>query len=78
MAKAEQSFSYNVEIPDGPFFIQGVDNTWRVEPHGENHATVFMQADVHLIPVIAQLMRPILKRQMVKRVEKYFRGINIL
>ena len=51
-------------------FFQGVDNTGRVEPHGENHATFFMQADVHLIPVFAQLMRPILKRQMAKRVDK--------
>ena len=35
-------------------FFQGVDNTGRVEPHGENHATFFMQADVHLIPVLAK------------------------
>jgi len=70
MDEAEQSFGYNVDIPEGPFFIQGVDNTWRVEPNGEINTTVFMQAQVQLLPVFAQLMSPILKRQMAKRVDK--------
>ena len=73
----DREFSYAAEIGNFPFFVKEVGNTWRVEANG-NGSIVHMHMKGRLLPVFAQLMGPIMKRQMAKSADivleelKYF------
>ncbi len=73
-----REFSYAAEIATFPFFVKDVGNTWRVEAKGNNHSIVHMHMQARLLPVFAQLMGPVMKRQMSKSADilleelKYF------
>jgi len=62
----EQSFTYAVDFAKSPFFLKGINNTWTVEPKGNDRSLVSMSADVELIAVFGQLIGPLLKRRMLK------------
>ncbi|MEM7334681.1 MAG: SRPBCC family protein [Chloroflexota bacterium] len=61
-----REFSYGAEIASFPFFVKEVGNSWRVEAKGNEKAVVHMHLNARLLPVFAQLMGPIMKRQMSK------------
>ena len=46
-----------------PFFVKRLQNNWAVKADGADGATVEMEMEATLLPVFAQLMGPILKRQ---------------
>jgi carbon monoxide dehydrogenase subunit G len=62
----ERSFTYAVDFERSPFFLEGIDNTWTVEPKGDNQSLVSMSANIELKSIIGQLIRPLLKRRMEK------------
>lgn len=62
----ERSFTYAVEFAKVPFFLEGIDNTWIVEPQGDNQSLVSMNADVRLKTVVGTLIAPLMKRRMEK------------
>lgn len=64
--ESERQFSYAAEISTFPFFVKSVGNTWRVEADGPNRTVVHMHLQARLLPVFAQLMGPVMKRQMGK------------
>ncbi len=64
--ESEREFSYAAEISTFPFFVKGVSNTWHVEADGSNRSIVHMHIRANLLPVFAQLMGPVMKRQMAK------------
>lgn len=59
-----RKFSYEAEISSFPFFVKEMGNTWEVEPKGKDRALVHMNLKGRLLPVFAQLMGPIMKRQL--------------
>ncbi|MEM7113499.1 MAG: SRPBCC family protein [Chloroflexota bacterium] len=61
-----RQFSYAAEISSFPFFVKDVGNSWRVEEKGINRAVVHMHMNAKLLPIFAQLMGPVMKRQMGK------------
>lgn len=62
----ERSFTYAVDFAKPPFFLEGIDNTWTVEPTGDNQSLVGMNANVRLKTAVGQLMAPVMKRRMEK------------
>lgn len=62
----ERSFSYAAEVSTFPFFVKGVGNSWRVEKNGANGSIVHMHMQANLLPVFAQLMGPVMKRQLAQ------------
>lgn len=61
-----RQFSYAAEISTFPFFVKEVSNTWRVEASGSERSVVHMHLHARLLPLFAQLMGPVMKRQMAK------------
>ena len=61
-----RSFSYTAELASMPFFVREVGNSWRVEPKGNNQSVVHMHITGRLLPVFAQVMGPIMKKQMAR------------
>ncbi|MEM7799405.1 MAG: SRPBCC family protein [Chloroflexota bacterium] len=61
-----REFSYEAEISSFPFFVKEMGNSWRVEPKGNNRAVVHMNLKGRLLPVFAQIMGPIMRRQLAK------------
>ena len=62
----ERNFTYSVEPENPPFFLEGIDNTWTVEPKGNNQSVVSMNADVKLKTAVAPLIAPLMKWRMHK------------
>ncbi|MEM6647690.1 MAG: SRPBCC family protein [Bacteroidota bacterium] len=61
----KRSFGYEAEGDKMPFFVRSLQNNWTVTPHG-NGSTVDMRLEARLLPVFAQLMGPVMKRQFAK------------
>ncbi|MEM7028613.1 MAG: SRPBCC family protein [Chloroflexota bacterium] len=64
--ETRRAFSYTAELASMPFFVREVGNSWRVEAKGENRSVVHMHMKGKLLPIFAQLMGPIMKKQMAK------------
>lgn len=62
----ERSFTYAVDFEKSPFFLEGIDNTWTVEPAGNGQSVVRMSANVQLKTIIGTLIAPIMKIRMRK------------
>ena len=60
------SYGYTAEGDKMPFFVKSLQNNWTVKPNGPNRSTVVMEMKAKLLPVFAQLMGPIMKRQFDK------------
>ena len=56
-------YGYTAEGDKMPFFVKSLQNNWTVEPNGPDRSTVVMEMEARLLPVFAQLMGPIMKRQ---------------
>ncbi len=67
--ETRRMFSYAADIQKMPFFVRAMGNTWQVEPKGPNQSIVHMHLEGKLLPVFAQLMGPLMKKQMVKTVD---------
>ncbi|MEM7126550.1 MAG: SRPBCC family protein [Chloroflexota bacterium] len=61
-----RAMSYVAEVEKMPFFVKQMGNSWRVEPRGNDRSIVHMHMKGHLLPVFAQLMGPVMKRQLAK------------
>ncbi|GAB5536835.1 MAG: hypothetical protein Rubg2KO_30840 [Rubricoccaceae bacterium] len=61
-----RSFGYSAEGDKMPFFVKHLQNNWRVHPDGPTRSLVTMGLEARLLPVFAQLMGPIMKRQFGK------------
>ena len=57
---------YSAEGDKMPFFVKHLQNNWAVTPTGAGHSRVDMALEARLLPVFAQLMGPVLKRQFAK------------
>ena len=61
-----------------PFFMQKIDNTWRVKPKGDTSSEIQVNVDLTVMPVFKQLMSGMLNKQMSKTADgilselKYF------
>lgn len=62
----KRTFTYEVEFAKSPFILEGIENTWIVEPVGSNQSLVSMSANVNLKTVFGHLLGPLLKRRMEK------------
>ena len=62
----ERSFGYSAEGDKMPFFVKHLQNNWTVSSDGPNRSTVDMRLEAKLLPVFAQLMGPVMKRQFGK------------
>ena len=60
------SYGYTAEGDKMPFFVKSLQNNWTVRPDGPSRSTVVMEMEARLLPVFAQLVGPILKRQFDK------------
>ena len=60
------AYGYTAEGDKMPFFVKSLQNNWKVTPNGPSRATVTMEMEAKLLPVFAQLMGPIMKRQFDK------------
>ena len=58
-----RTYGYTAEGDKMPFFVKSLQNNWTVRPNGPNRSTVVMEMEARLLPVFAQLMGPIMKRQ---------------
>ena len=65
----QHTLSYTAEIEKMPFFVKEMSNSWRVESTGQNRAIVHMHAKATLLPVFAQVMGPIIHRQITQVVD---------
>lgn len=61
--EAQMRFGYSAEGDKMPFFVKHLQNNWRVRPNGPERSTVSMALEAKLLPVFAQLMGPIMRRQ---------------
>lgn len=59
-------FGYTAEGDKMPFFVKRLQNNWTVKPNGPNRSTVVMEMEAKLLPVFAQVMGPLMKRQFDK------------
>lgn len=66
----QRTLSYVAEIEKMPFFVKQVANSWRIETKGNKRSVVHMHMKGNLLPVFAQLMGPIMKRQMAKAADE--------
>ena len=61
-----------------PFFMRKIDNTWSVEPIGDDQSRLQVHAKITLMPVFSQLMSGLLSKAMSKQADgllgelKYF------
>ena len=62
----ERSFGYSAEGDKMPFFVKHLQNNWAVTPEGPGRSRVDMRLEARLLPVFAQLMGPVMKRQFGK------------
>jgi len=67
----ERSFTYAVDFAKPPFFLEGIENTWTIEPNGNNQSIVRMSADVQIKTIVGKLAAPLIQRRM----EKGFDGL---
>lgn len=58
-----RAFGYRAEGDKMPFFVKHLENNWTVTPNGPRQATVDMRLEARLLPVFAQVMGPLMKRQ---------------
>ena len=65
----QRKFSFTFENPKIPFFVKKIENTWSVEPKGDNQALVQVNADVSLMPVFKQLLGGMMGKQLGKGAE---------
>ncbi|GAB2873914.1 hypothetical protein ACCI51_06175 [Microbulbifer echini] len=49
-----------------PFFVKSMMNTWRIEPNGKGQPQVTFEIGVSLLPIFAQIMGPLMKKQFNK------------
>ena len=61
-----RSLGYSAEGDKMPFFVKHLQNNWTVTPSGPSRSRVDMALEARLLPVFAQLMGPVLKRQFSK------------
>ncbi|MEM6327841.1 MAG: SRPBCC family protein [Bacteroidota bacterium] len=59
-------FSYGAKADKMPFFVKDLQNSWWVTPEGPDESRVTMVLEVRLLPVFAQVMGPVLRRQFTK------------
>ncbi|WDD98807.1 SRPBCC family protein [Thalassomonas actiniarum] len=76
MDKEQHNFSYKVELSGMPFFVRGMENSWRVEQYGHNQSLVTFEIDVTLLPVFAQLMGPLMKIKFNKLASVVFEELK--
>ena len=57
------TYGYTAEGDKMPFFVKSLQNDWTVTSDGPGRSTVTMALEARLLPVFAQLMGPVLKRQ---------------
>ncbi|MDJ0753866.1 MAG: SRPBCC family protein [Ardenticatenaceae bacterium] len=62
----DRVLAYTAEIEKMPFFVKEMGNRWEVVPRGDKRALVKMHLKGRLLPVFAQLMGPVMKKQMAK------------
>ncbi len=78
-----QELAFTLEAEKNPFFMQRIENSWHVEPLGDDHATVTVGIRVQLMPVFKQLLSGKLRKVMSKRADsilaelKYFAENNV-
>ena len=56
-------FGYSAKGDKMPFFVKHLQNNWSVKANGPNRSTVVMAMEARLMPVFAQLMGPIMRKQ---------------
>ncbi|GAB5521446.1 MAG: hypothetical protein RhofKO_36970 [Rhodothermales bacterium] len=56
-------FGYSAKGDKMPFFVKHLQNNWAVQANGPNRSTVRMALEARLLPVFAQLMGPIMRKQ---------------
>ena len=61
-----RQIGYSAEGDKMPFFVKHLQNNWTVTPKGAGRSQVDMQLQARLLPVFAQLMGPLMKRQFGK------------
>ncbi|MEM6782442.1 MAG: SRPBCC family protein [Bacteroidota bacterium] len=59
-------YGYTAEGDTMPFFVKRLQNNWTVRAEGPRRTTVVMEMEAQLLPVFAQLMGPLMKRQFDK------------
>lgn len=61
-----------------PFFIQNVDYTWQIKPHGDKQAQLFVDVNLKLMPVFKQILGRMVGNMITERTDmlidqlKYF------
>ncbi len=74
----DRELAFILEGKKIPFFMQKIDNTWRVTPQGDDRAELQVNVDLTVMPVFKQLMSGLLSKQMGKTADsilgelKYF------
>ena len=71
-----RSLRYVAELEKMPFFVKQMANSWRVEPKGTDHSIVHMHMQGNLLPIFAQLMGPVMKRQMSKSADVFLEELK--
>ena len=61
--EAAMAYGYTAEGDKTPFFVKSLQNNWTVKADGPARSVVTMQMEAKLLPVFAQLMGPIIRRQ---------------
>ena len=64
---ADRNLAFTVQGGINPFFIRKIENSWAVEPKGENQSVVHMGVNVKMLPVFEQVMRFPLTKVFKKR-----------
>lgn len=62
----QHTFSYEVKLSSMPFFVRSMINTWKVEPIADGQSRVSFEIGVTLLPIFAQIMGALMKRQFNK------------
>ena len=74
----QRKLAFTFEGEKIPFFVRNVENSWSVEPNGDNQSVVQVDVEVTMLPVFQQLMGGMMGKMMGKRAEtilsdlKYF------
>ena len=63
----DRNLAFTLEGGVNPFFMRKIENSWAVEPNGENESVVHMGVNVKMLPVFEQLMKFPLTRVFKKR-----------
>ncbi len=63
-------FTFTLESTKLPSFMRRIENTWHVEPHGDNQAWVSVTSDISLLPVFSQLLSGKIHKGLVKSADE--------